>query len=462
MDITKLTSSHEGDVIRLLTDAGYEAYFVGGCVRDAIMGREAGDIDVATSALPQQVEAVFEGRTVIETGIRHGTVTLLYDGEPIEITTFRTEGEYTDRRHPDEVSFVTDIREDLARRDFTMNAIAMGEDGEITDPFGGRRDIEAGLIRAVGDPGERFSEDALRIMRAVRFAAQLGFAIEEETSRAMHEHRGLLADISKERIYAELKKIVAAPHAGEAVMGYTDVLGEVIPHLLQMKGFMQHNPYHRYDVLEHCVRCMDNIRTTPENHVYMKLTGLFHDIGKPDTFTMDEQGIGHFYGHPAVSAEHAEEILKGLRADTFTTERVKLLTKYHDLLFRKDPKLLKKWLRKFEPEVLFELLEIKRADNLATGHVIPELIQRFDEIRVMLEKILADEECFKLKDLLVDGNDIMDECGVSGPAVGEILDGLLTAVIEERIHNEKEPLLEEARRIAKERGASGEQEGNNG
>ena len=450
MDIRQLISSREGGVIRRLNAAGYEAYFVGGCVRDALMGRDADDIDVTTEATPDEVKAVFAGERIIDTGLKHGTVTLLYDGEPVEITTFRTESGYSDRRHPDRVAFVRDVTEDLARRDFTMNAMAADAEGNLVDPFGGRCDLDAGIIRAVGDAEERFGEDALRIMRAVRFSGQLGFEIEDATARAMRTRKELLSDISKERIYAELKKLVVGPYAGRVIMKYTDILGTVIPYLERTKGFLQYNSYHKYDVLEHCVRCMDNMRTTPENQVYMKLTGLFHDIGKPDTFTMDEKGIGHFYGHPAVSAEHVREILKGLKADTFTVEKVTLLTKYHDLLFRKDPKLLKKWLRKFGPEDLFELLEIKRADNLATGHVIPELIQRFDEIKVMLEKILADEECFKLKDLLVDGNDIMKACGVSGPAVGQILNGLLEAVIEERIHNEKEPLLAEAARLAEE------------
>ena len=450
MDIRQLAASREGEIIRRLNDAGYEAYFVGGCVRDAILGRQAGDIDVTTAATPDEVKRVFADDKVIDTGLKHGTVTLLYDGEPVEITTFRTEGSYSDRRHPDEVHFVTDITLDLARRDFTINAMALGENGEVRDPFGGMDDLESKTIRAVGDPQERFGEDALRIMRAVRFAAQLGFEIEPQTRDAMYDCAHLLTDISKERIYSEFKKLVTAPYAGQVIMEYTLILGSVIPHLNRMKGFLQHNSYHKYDVLEHCVRCMENIRTNEENLVYMKIAGLLHDVGKPDTFTMDEKGIGHFYGHPAVSAEHAEEILRELKADSFTIERVALLTKYHDLLFRKDPKLLKKWLRKFGPEVLFELLEIKRADNLATGHVIPELIQRFDEIKVMLEKILADEECFKLKDLLVDGNDIMRELDIKGPAVGKVLDGLLEAVIEERIHNEKEPLLEEAARLAEE------------
>ena len=448
MDITQLIISSEGEVIKRLERAGYEGYFVGGCVRDAIMGREAGDIDVTTSATPEEVEAVFAGNRIVETGLKHGTVTLLWEGIPVEITTFRSDGEYGDFRHPDKVEFVKDVREDLARRDFTMNAIALSSKGRMTDPFGGAKDISRGIIRAVGDPEKRFTEDPLRIMRAVRFAGQLGFEIEETTEAAMFSRKNLLTNISRERIFSELKKLIVAPFAGDAISRYVGILGAVIPHIEAMDGFCQQNPYHKYDVLTHCIKCMQALRVTDENKVYMRLAGLLHDVGKPDTFTIDEEGIGHFFGHPAVSAEHTEEILKGLKADSFTIERVTLLTKYHDLLFRKDPKLLKKWLRKFGPEVLFELLEIKRADNLATGHVIPELIQRFDEIKIMLEKILAEEECFKLKDLLVDGNDIIRECGVEGPEVGRILDGLLNAVIEERIHNEKKPLIEEAKRLA--------------
>ena len=454
----KLLDRKERAVLKKLNGAGYEAYYVGGCVRDAMMGRSGGDVDVTTNALPEQIKKVFAGWRTIDTGIQHGTVTVLVPEEgcgesekdgviPVEVTTYRSDGDYSDSRHPDQVQFLKSLEEDLARRDFTVNTMACDLEGNIIDPFGGKEDIETETLRAAGDAGRRFQEDALRIMRGLRFASVLDFEIEEKTAAAMMDSRHLLKEISAERIFAELKKLVTGKAAGKVLRNYVDVFEYVIPELYAMKGFLQHNPYHKYDVLEHCIRAMEEIRTTPENQEYMKLAALFHDVGKPDTFFMDEEGIGHFYGHPAKGEEVIHEILMRLRADRFMLERISLLVKRHDLIFKRDEVLLKKWMNRLSPEVMFELLEIKRADNVATGNMHHKLKDKFEDIRIMMEQILEEEQCFSLKDLAADGRDIIGLGVAAGPEIGLILAGLLEAVIEGRCENDKEKLLELAEKM---------------
>ncbi|MDO4394082.1 MAG: CCA tRNA nucleotidyltransferase [Bacillota bacterium] len=447
MKFKRLIDSPERQIIDRLNEAGYSGFFVGGCVRDVLMGREFGDIDITTGARPEETEHVFADCKVIQTGLAHGTVTVIYMNRSVEITTFRRESEYSDMRHPDKVSFVKDVTEDLARRDFTMNAIAMDSDGNLTDPFGGASDIEKRIIRAVGNPQARFEEDALRIMRGIRFAAQLGFDIDETTEEAMYECSDNLRNISAERIYVEFKKLVIGEYAGRAIRKYVDILGVVIPYIKALDGFSQHNPNHKYDVLGHCIRCMQNLRVTDSNREYMRLAALFHDIGKPETFALDDKGIGHCFGHPEVSAEHVEEILRGLKADSFTINRVVTLVRYHDLLFKEDEVLLKKWLNKFGPELLYEILELKRADNLAIGCDVTRLIAMFDRVKLMIDKIIDEGQCFRIGDLKVNGNDIMKCCNVTGVHVGRILNELLLQVMGSKVANEKAPLLEEAMRI---------------
>ena len=442
-----LTSRSEKIILEKLNSAGYEAFFAGGCVRDAVMQKlkmtvpSSGDIDVTTNALPKDTERVFDKYQVIETGIKHGTVTVVLQEGNVEITTYRSDGSYSDSRHPDNVRFVTSLEEDLARRDFTINAMACDADGNIRDPFGGQQDIKDRIIRAVGCAEKRFAEDALRIMRALRFAAVLGFEIEDETSRALCTHKQLLRNVSTERIFAEFRKLVSGRNAGEVIRKYADVLGVVIPELAAMKGFEQHNPYHRYDVLEHCIRAMEAVKTTPENRDYMKMAALFHDIGKPETYSMDENGIGHFYSHPAMSEVLVSGIMKRFKADNFTARRVAVLVKRHDLIFEKDERLLKKWMNRLGADVLAEILEIKLADNIATGNISDELEHKFCEIRIMMQDILAQQQCFSLKDLAVDGNDVI-ACGVApGPEVGRILEQLLMKVIDGELPNDREVLL---------------------
>ena len=458
-----LLDRKEKKILQILEDAGYEAYFVGGCVRDAFMAIEQtmkdsqgipqGDVDVATNALPEETKDVFAKFRVIETGIKHGTVTVLLPEDdcennaggnkmiPVEITTYRTDGTYSDSRHPDQVRFVRNIEEDLARRDFTVNAMACDIKGQIVDPYGGRDDLSAGVIKAVGDADKRFKEDALRIMRGLRFAAVLGFEIEEKTAAAMLKNRELLKNVSAERIFVELKKLLTGKFAGDVLRKYVDVLEDILPEIWAMKGFEQHNPYHKYDVLEHCIRAMEAVKTTPENLEEMKLAALLHDVGKPETYFMDEEGVGHFYGHPRKSEELVRGIMQRLKADKATLERVAVLVKYHDLIFDKDEKLLKRWMNRLGPEVLQEILEIKLADNFATGNMSSELGNKFNDIRDMMTEILRQEQCFSLKDLAVGGNDLIAAGMKPGPEVGRVLSKLLDAVIDGECENEKEALM---------------------
>lgn len=485
MKINALSEKRETEILRRLEEAGFEGYFVGGCVREAIRremaqtadrkatpdrcGEEScreviTDTDIATDARPEQVKTVFHDMTVLDTGIKHGTVTVLFptgglrtpegsaedaDREsqcggriPVEITTYRIDGEYSDGRHPESVQFTSGLEEDLARRDFTVNAIACNRHGELTDPFGGAADIEARIIRAVGDPEQRFREDGLRIMRALRFAAKLGYDIEPGTSEALSVCKGLLADISAERIYSELCRLVTGEGAGEIIRKHTDVLGVVIPELLPMKGFAQNNPYHRYDVLEHCIRTMEAVETREDNIVYMKLAALFHDIGKPETYSEDENGIGHFYGHPSASCRICRDIMNRLHADSFTKDRLCRIVKYHDLVFEKDRRLLKRWMNRFGADVLSDILEVKKADNFATGNMENGLKVKFDEIRAMMEQILDEQQCFSLRDLAVDGRDIIAAGIEPGPEVGLVLKRLLADVIDEKLPNDKDVLMD--------------------
>ena len=469
-------------VLERLEAAGHKAYFVGGCVRDILRRQHAPvatDIDVATSAKPNEMAKVFGDFELIETGIKHGTVTVLVpvdracvdrdlncacdedeqvapaatsaDRLPVEITTFRYDGKYSDGRHPDEVRFVGSIEEDLARRDFTINAIAMDLKGEIVDPFGGIDDLDSGIVRSVGDPGERFREDGLRILRALRFASVLGFSVEEETSEALHRNRDLLRKIAVERIFTELKKLLAGEGAGRILREYADVIEVVIPELVDMDGFEQHNPYHRYVLLEHCIRALELIETKDDDREYMKLAALLHDVGKPSTFTMDEEGVGHFYGHPGAGERICRDIFTRLHSDRFTRDRVCLLIKYHDLLFEKNDRLLKRWLRKFGPRVLLEILALKRADNIATGNATDELIDKFDDIRNRILQLIEEDACFRREHLAINGRDLIEQGMDEGPGVGMILDWLVDGVIDGRIQNDRQALLKEAKQLGQSR-----------
>jgi len=423
-----------------LTSAGFEAYAVGGCIRDLLMGRTPGDFDVTTSALPEETAAVFAGARIIETGLKHGTVTVLLDGGPLEITTFRVDGDYSDFRHPDAVSFTRSLREDLARRDFTMNAVAWSPTEGLVDPFGGEADIRAGVIRCVGDPDARFREDALRILRCLRFSAVLGFLPEAETAAAARANRALLRRISAERIASELKKLICGKDVRRVVLAETDILGEVLPEILPLRGFDQRNPHHIYDVLEHSAAVCEAVPPEP----VLRMAALLHDVGKPDCFFTDEGGVGHFYGHAARGAEIVDPALRRLRSDNESRERITELVRRHDMRIDPTEKSVLRAFRRFGPEFFFQLVQLKRADALAhaPGPKLTERLERAAALEKLGKELLARQACFTLKDLAVSGRDLLDAGFSPGPAVGAALNTLLDAVTDGLAANEKAALLE--------------------
>ena len=426
-------------VLRRLTEAGFEAFVVGGCVRDMLLGRTPGDYDVTTSALPEETAAVFAGERVIETGLKHGTLTVLTGGTPVEITTFRIDGDYSDARHPDAVSFTRSLREDLARRDFTMNAIAWSPESGLADPFGGEADLRAGLIRCVGDPDARFREDALRILRCLRFSATLGFRVDPATAAAARANRELLGRISAERAAEELKKLLCGKDVRRVVLDETDILGVVLPELLPLRGFDQRNPYHCYDALEHCAAACEAVPPEP----VLRMAGLLHDAGKPDCAFMGDDDFCHFYGHAERSAEIADPALRRLRYDNDSRERIVELIRRHDMRIEPTEKGVLRALRRFGPEFFFQLVQLKRADALAhaPGPSRDERTQRAAELEALGRALLARQACFSLKDLAVNGRDLIAAGYVPGPAVGEALTALLDAVTDGAVPNEKAALL---------------------
>ena len=424
-----------------LNDAGFEAWLVGGCVRDRLMGITPHDYDVTTSATPEEIKAVFSDEKTIDTGLRHGTVTVLLSGEPIEITTFRAEDVYSDHRHPDAVRFTQSLHEDLARRDFTVNAIAMGESGRLCDPFGGQADLGNGLLRAVGDPEARFREDALRILRCLRFAAVLGFEIEPETARAMERCKGLLSFVSAERICTELTKLLCGRSVRSVLSAHAAILFTVLPELEPMKGFDQCNYHHIYDVMEHTVRVVENVPPEPR----LRWAALFHDAGKPACFSMDSDGVGHFYGHAEHSRVLADAAFRRLKMDNATREAADRLIRYHDWPIEPAAPTVRRALGKLGPEGFRELLCLKRADNLAQSPVFRDRLEIYDRIEALAEQILEEQQAFSLRDLAVNGSDLLSLGIAPGPEMGRILNALLDAVISERLPNDREPLLAEAR-----------------
>lgn len=431
-----LPSSVEQALNRLHQE-GFEAWIVGGCVRDALLKCIPKDFDLTTSARPEEIKQVFSDCHLIETGIRHGTVTVVLEGEPLEITTYRVDGTYSDARHPDGVTFTSSLREDAARRDFTMNAMAYAPQEGLQDFFGGQADVKEGILRCVGDPERRFREDALRILRALRFASVLGFSLERETELAAHRCRTLIEEVSMERISAELEKLLCGKNAGSVLLAFSDVLGVVIPEILPMVGFCQHNRHHCYDLLTHTAVSVDAVPP----RFRLRLTMLLHDVGKPDCFTMGEDGEGHFYGHAHRSMELAEEILKRLHIRRKTQEEVCLLIRYHDAVLPEDPRLLHRWLSKLGEEMFWELLAVKRADTMALDPSFCTRKEKFDKIEQVAHSILAETPCLQVRDLAVGGRELMAR-GFSGRAIGEILQSLLQCVLDGVVANEKKTLLQ--------------------
>lgn len=424
-------------VIERLNRAGYEAYLVGGCVRDALLGNEPKDYDITTSALPEQTEEVFADYPVIETGIQHGTVTVLSDRTPVEITTYRIDSAYTDHRHPESVEFTSSLREDLARRDFTINAMAYHPTQGLVDCFGGQEDLRTCTIRCVGDPEERFREDALRILRALRFSSRYDSPIEPETEKAMRCCAPLLREISAERIASELNGILCGKGVRRILTEETGILGVPIPELLPMQGFDQHNEHHIYDVLTHTAVAVESV--PPEKD--LRLAALFHDIGKPPCFSLGEDGVGHFYGHAKKSEEIARTVLNRLKYDNATKDTVITLIRYHDMYMEETEKTVKRMLRKLGPENFRKLILLNRADNMAQNPAYRERQTHYDRLSDLADKILSEEQCFSLKDLAVNGSDLIKEGYRPGPQIGEMLDEVLNLVIDEKLENRKPDIL---------------------
>lgn len=426
-------------VLEALQKQGFEAYAVGGCVRDALMGNTPKDWDVCTSALPQQVIACFRAHTVIETGLQHGTVTVVVNGTPIEVTTYRVDGSYEDNRRPSDVQFVRSLREDLARRDFTMNALAYNPAAGLVDYYGGAADIQNKLIHCVGKPDERFNEDGLRIMRALRFASRFGFRLAEDTAQSIHSNRHLLRNISAERLNTELCGLLLGDAAVPVLRAYPDVLAVFIPELKPMFGFAQNNPWHQYDVWRHTV---ESVGAAPKDKT-LRLTMLLHDIAKPCTYTTDEKGVGHFYGYPDKSAEIAQTILKRLRFDNETIADVCTLVRWHDVPI--EEKTVIKWLARLGEARFFQLLQVKAADAAAQVESRrEESMEHIAGLREKAEDILAQKQCFTLKDLALNGNDLIQAGYAPGVGIGETLHTLLNAVMEGTLPNEKAALIEKA------------------
>lgn len=423
-------------VLIRLEQAGYASYVVGGAVRDCLAGRQPHDYDLCTAALPQQVEQLFADYPVIETGLQHGTVTIVAEGEPIEVTTFRTEGCYTDGRRPDSVAFVSQIEADLARRDFTINAMAYSPVHGLCDPFGGREDVNNKRLRCVGDPDTRFQEDALRILRALRFAAQRGYIIEPETAAALHRNRGRLAHISAERITSELLQLICGAHAGSVLMTYSDIITEILPEIFPMIGFDQYNAYHKYDVWEHSVRAMESIR--PE--WLLRLTMLFHDAGKPKTFSRDERGIGHFYGHPAVSYDITIQAVRHLRLPVQQEQKLLYLVRHHDTPLGCTLRSVRRKLAVHGEELYRCLLAVKKADCIGQG-TSPQNLTELIRTEELLEQVLQENSCLTRKDLAVNGHDLM-AWGISGQEIGRYLSEMLNRVLDDPTCNTKEQLRE--------------------
>lgn len=424
-------------ILHTLEEAGFEAYAVGGCVRDSLLGREPDDWDITTSARPQQVKAVFP-RT-IDTGIRHGTVTVMMGKEGFEVTTYRIDGEYEDSRHPKEVIFTANLVEDLKRRDFTINAFAYNDRSGIVDAFDGMTDLENGIIRCVGEAKERFTEDALRMMRAVRFSAQLGYSIEEKTKEAIIELAPNLKNISAERIQVELVKLLQSPHPDYLRIAYDLGITKVIlPELDRAMETPQNNPHHVYNVGEHLLHTLLYVR--PDRS--LRIAALLHDIAKPDTEETDSDGISHFHGHAEAGEEKAAAILRRLKFDNDTISKVKKYVKYHDYKIEARPRAVRRALHKIGKEYFEQILELKQADMLAQStYQREEKEENLRQVRALYEEILRKEECVSLKELALTGKDLMELGVPQGKQLGMILQQLLEDVLENPEHNTREYLV---------------------
>ncbi len=433
--------------INLLQSAGFEAYAVGGCVRDSLLGKTPNDWDITTSAKPEDMKSVFADFHCIDTGIKHGTVTVVIDGEPLEITTFRLDGEYEDNRHPKSVTFTSNLGADLGRRDFTVNAMAYSKMTGTVDLFGGQNDLKNKIIRCVGDPDRRFNEDALRILRALRFASALDFEIEEKTAQSLLKNRALLGNISEERIAKELLKLVCGKGAKRILTDFAPVLFEILPELQPMYKNSHDNPHHCYDIYEHTLIAVESIDPEPT----LRFAMLLHDCGKPAVKKFDENGVAHFYGHQRISAEISAQILARLKVSNKFRDEILFLVSNHDRweLYENTEKM-PRYLSKFGLDGVLKLLKVMRADVLAQS---PEYRYRLDQIAdaEKIAKNLAEQKpCLSLRELQINGRTLMDIGIPQGRKLGAVLAQLLDEVIDGVTKNTQEALTTRAREIYSE------------
>ncbi len=417
-----------------LENAGFPCYAVGGCVRDAVLGLTPHDYDLCTAAKPEQMKTIFADYSLVTAGEKHGTVGVITENGIVEITTFRTEGDYQDNRHPGWVEFVENIEGDLARRDFTVNAMAYSPTRGFADPFGGREDLKNHTLRAVGDAETRFREDSLRILRGVRFAVRYGLAPEEKTGQAMASLAPLMENLARERVFDELCKLLPLVTADD-LLHFAPVLTEVIPELAPMVGFDQRSPHHAFDIYTHTAHVVESA----PHELTLRWAALLHDTGKVPTFHLDENGRGHFKGHAGESAKMADAILRRLKAPTALRERIVFLIDKHMVLLTPERKTLRRQLSRWGEEPLRQLIALQKADFCSKGVVGDN--PHFDEIEAMLDEILAENACLTVKDLAVNGNDLM-ALGITGKDIGKTLDALLSQVLDETLPNEKEALLQ--------------------
>ena len=432
------------ECIRALTNAGYPAYAVGGCVRDTQLGRPVHDYDLCTSATPDQIAEVFSQYSLVRAGEKHGTVGVVIDGTVYEITTFRTEGEYKDNRHPSWVSFVDDLEQDLARRDFTINAMAYSPVSGLQDPWHGASDLKKRVLRAVGEPEQRFREDSLRILRGVRFAIRYKLTPDAKTGKAMMLLAPLMDNLARERVFDELCKILPICSARD-LLRFVPIFQQVLPELAPCVEFQQKSPHHAYDVYTHTAYVVEN---APAD-LTLRWAALLHDIGKPAAFTQDESGRGHFYGHADISAEMANDVLLRLKAPTALREKVVFLIKNHMLSLPADPAVLRRRLSHYGEEDIRLLLQLQKADYAGKG--VTDTTPPFALIEALIDNILSDEKCLHLKDLQVDGRALMAIGFPEDKILGECLHYLLDCVVDEKLPNQREALLDAAALYLQER-----------